>query len=672
MNLTHLGTEIRRFGHGKLPPLAFVVIILLPLLFGGLFVWSYWDPISKVNQLPVAFVNSDKGADADGEHLDAGQQITDRLAESDQINLDVVDAETARDGVRSGEYYFAMELPEDFSESVLSVRGDNPRRASLNATFNNDNGQIAQTLGNQVVSTVLGTINEELGTRVTDNLLVGFNTIGDGVDQAADGANELSDGAGSAADASKKLDSGAGELHEGIVSADEGAKKLESGAQELDEGLGTASNAADQLAGGLGQLNSATQRLGEGASQVSGGVDQIAGMVGQAADAQAQLLAGLVNVSSQLRATGVPPAQDLANQLDGVIEQVRTQALGPDSPVLGDVEKLSGGAQEIARQLTDPASEYSQGMQRATDGSQQLATGLHKLNDGSSQLVVGTQTLSQGTSKLVDGSQQLSVGAKQLSDGLVQLDEGSGTLALKLTEAGGKVPHYGDDQRADYAGAMSSPVEKNQQGDGLAIFGEGLAPIFISLGLFMGATVTFMVLHPLQRRAIESGMSPLRVVLASYLPAAIVGIGQATVMFLVQKLALGLNATHEVGMWLAMCLTAVTFQAIALGINALLGATVGRVICICLMALQIVSSGGLYPPETQPAFLQWFHHYDPMTYSTNLLRQMIFHYDAADPRLQQAIGALAAILVIFMAIAVVGAWRGRHIAMKDLHPEVAV
>ena len=143
-------------------------------------------------------------------------------------------------------------------------------------------------------------------------------------------------------------------------------------------------------------------------------------------------------------------------------------------------------------------------------------------------------------------------------------------------------------------------------------------------------------------------------------------------MFLVQKLALGLNASHEFGVWLAMCLTAVTFQAIALGINALLGAIVGRVICISLMSLQIVSSGGLYPPETQPAFLQWFHNYDPMTYSTNLLRQMIFHYDAADPRLQQGIGVLALIWVIFMAIAVVGAWRGRHIAMKDLHPEVAV
>lgn len=673
MNLTHLGSELRRFGHGKLPPLAFVVITILPLLFGGLFVWSYWDPIGRINQLPIAFVNSDAGAQRDGQPVNAGDQITDKLAGSGQLNLHVVSPEEARDGVANGTYYFAMELPEDFSQAAVSAASDNPHQATLNTIYNNDNGLLGTTLGNQAVARVLDTMNDELGKQVTGNLLVGFNTIGQGMNQAGDGAKKLSDGATTAKDASGKLAEGAGTLEGGIGELDQGAKKLNSGATELDNGLGTAASSADQLADGLAQLNAATSQLGNGAAQVSGGVNQIESMASQATAAQQQIMAPLINISAQLRQTNIPAAVQLAGQVDGAIEQLRTQGLGPESELAGNLTRLSNGAAEIQRQLTDPAAQYLSGMNKAADGSQQLATGLHKLKDGSGQLVVGTQTLTEGTSKLVDGSHQLTVGANQLSSGLVKLDEGSSELSLKITDGAQKVPSFGDDKRDDYASTISTPVRQNSLADSLSLFGYGLAPVFISLGLFVGGIVTFMLIRPLQRRAVDSGMSPLRVILASYWPAFIVGVSQATIMFLVEKYALGLNANNELGMWLSMCATAATFQCIVMGINAFVGPTVGRVICMALMSLQMVSSGGLYPPETQPSFLRWFHTYDPMTYSCNLIREMIFHVDSsADGRMFEAMGALTLIFVLFLSLGMAGAWRARHWRMKDLHPEVAV
>ena len=36
MSGLHIGTDFRKFLNGKLPPLALVAIMLLPLLFGGL------------------------------------------------------------------------------------------------------------------------------------------------------------------------------------------------------------------------------------------------------------------------------------------------------------------------------------------------------------------------------------------------------------------------------------------------------------------------------------------------------------------------------------------------------------------------------------------------------------------------------------------------------------
>lgn len=248
MNLFHVGSEFKRFFRGRLAPLALLVIILLPLLFGGLLVWSYWDPVGRINKLPVALVNSDQGATVDGEYINAGDQIVENLMASPEITLTEVSPEEAREGIDNGTYYFGIELPTDFSQAATSVRSDNPHQATLNAVYNNNNGFLAQVLGNNVVTVVLKTINSELGANVADRLLVGFNTIGDGMKQAGDGANQLSDGATRARDGSQQLAAGAGQLNEGITEAASGAERLRDGATELDQGLGRATQGADQLA----------------------------------------------------------------------------------------------------------------------------------------------------------------------------------------------------------------------------------------------------------------------------------------------------------------------------------------------------------------------------------------------------------------------------------------
>lgn len=53
--------ELRRFGRGKLPRAALAALLLLPLLYGALYLWSFWDPYGRLDRIPVALVNDDKG-----------------------------------------------------------------------------------------------------------------------------------------------------------------------------------------------------------------------------------------------------------------------------------------------------------------------------------------------------------------------------------------------------------------------------------------------------------------------------------------------------------------------------------------------------------------------------------------------------------------------------------
>lgn len=669
MSLFHIGSELRRFGHGKLPRLAIVVVACLPLIFGGLFVWAYYDPIGNLKHLPVALVNSDEGAQyPDGSPLHAGDEIVSKLHENGVVDFKDVDAEEARNGVGEGKYYFSMEIPKDFSESAVSVRSENPRSAKINVMFNNRNGLIPTTVGNLVTREIITVIDGQLGTQVANQLLVGFNTIGDGMDEAADGSGRLAAGAGEAKDGADQLYDGANQLHDGLLEADDGVGRLQDGAKQLDDGLGTAKDGSERLADGLSQLKAATDLLGDGAQRVADGVDQVAELADSVTNIQAQVLTPLVNVSTQLRSLGFTHLADVA---DSAVAQLR--AYGLDGDALGQIGLLQSGARQITSELLSPAAQYRAGMDQAADGSKQLADGLGKLKDGSGRLVVGVNELADGSSRLVEGSEQLVVGMAQLRDGTVQLSDGSTELSLAISDGSTQVPRW-EGQRLDNASeAVAQAVQREMTGQGLTKFGVGLAPFFISLALFVGATTMFMLLRPIQRRALDSGVNPFRAMLASYLPAMLVGVTQAVLIWVVQHFLIGFEAFHPWRLLVAMIGVSMVFVAITQAINTLVGVAAGRVICLMLMALQLVSSGGLYPLETQPKFLQEVHRWDPMTYSVDLFRSCIVEgIGVVDDRGYRGIAVLILVGLIAWAVSTAGAWWGRVVPAKDLHPEISV
>lgn len=84
--------ELRRFGRGKLPRAALVALLVLPLLYGALYLWSFWDPYGRLDRIPVALVNEDAGATVSGKKLTAGDDITEGLHESDVFDWREVSA----------------------------------------------------------------------------------------------------------------------------------------------------------------------------------------------------------------------------------------------------------------------------------------------------------------------------------------------------------------------------------------------------------------------------------------------------------------------------------------------------------------------------------------------------------------------------------------------------
>ncbi|WP_342318763.1 hypothetical protein [Corynebacterium mayonis] len=123
--------------------------------------------------------------------------------------------------------------------------------------MNETNGFIPTMLGGQASALMSNAISESISRKVVNQLFVGFNTLGDGLAQAAEGAAKLDDATATAAQGAHKLSFGAGELADGVG-------KLHEGAVKLDGGINDDAAGADKLSSGMTQLQAGTDTLGGG------------------------------------------------------------------------------------------------------------------------------------------------------------------------------------------------------------------------------------------------------------------------------------------------------------------------------------------------------------------------------------------------------------------------
>ncbi|MBN9645218.1 YhgE/Pip family protein [Corynebacterium mendelii] len=679
-----LGTELRRFHRSTLGRIALIAISLIPLMYSALYLWAFWDPFGEVDKLPIAFVNSDKGATVDGAPFNAGDGVVDKLKQNTEVHFDYVSKQEALDGVKDGKYYFVVELPEDFSAAVVSPTTDNPHKAVIETIYNDANGYLSTLIGQNVLRTMVPVISNEIGTQAIDKVLVGIESAGDGLTKASDGAGKLHDGSVRLRDGLVDADAGAARLSDGLTTLDDKVGQLQQGAGQLADGTRQLASKVDEATGkltqmthGVDQLAGGINQLADGATAINNGVQQLKNQTDQVGAAQAGVSGDLHRIAAQLRTLPDPNAHRLADQIDQAARTVDMSALGPDSPLTAKIHELAAGTGQMAYQLADPHAPFRSGFDQLHAGTGQLpgqlgqlTDGVNRLNDGAHQLADGASRLkTEGTQPLAEGGAKLTVGLDELLDGSVKLEAGLDELSTKLADGAGQTPQWTTAQREQVAEVLGGPVRMvNTNEAGNNTFGAGLAPFFFSLAMFIGGLIIFLLLQPLQNRAVASGVAPLRAALDGFLPGALIATFQATAIVAVTLWGVGLQASYPVALWAFCVLVSIMFTAVNQFLNVLLGPGPGKVAAMALLMLQILSSGGLYPTETEPKIFTWLHPINPMTYSVDGFRQLI--YGNLDERLPQSIIAVLIVIALSISLTALGAWRDRTWTMKRLHPPI--
>ncbi|WP_432943636.1 YhgE/Pip family protein [Kribbella sp. CA-253562] len=679
-------SELRRLTAGRLPKLAVVALLCVPMLYGGLYLYANHDPYGRLDKVPTAVVVEDQGTTlSTGEKLAVGPQVADELVNSKSFDWHRVDRAEATAGVSDGRYEFALVLPKTFSADLASSAEFTPRQAMLELTTNDANNYLAHTIANQVVAQVTKTVAAQVSETAASKLLAGFSTIHGQVSKAATGAGQLQSGLTSA-------NTGVGQLQTGATQLNTAQKQLSAGAAKLSTGLNSAGKGAGELATGAGQLSSGlgtlktktaglpaqTKALADGADQVADGNEKIAGVGRQVATASSTLLTDLSTIDAglaqRLRQRGFTQAQ---------INQVLAETTKLRAPVVTANTKIQSTSKQLnqlatgARQVSNGAATLSNATPALTSGISSAATGASKLNTGAKQLKSGVGQLQTGASQLaagerqaVTGQGQLLTGVNSLATGVSKLKTGATQLNTALTNGAKQIPDPSPAARKAVAETLGAPVGLQNTSQATAdSYGAGLAPFFLSLSCWIGAYVLFLLVRPLSPRGLAALQSPLRVALGGWLPPALFGAIQAALVFTVVIIGLGIDATHP---WLTvgfLMLTSITFVAILHALSAWFGA-IGKFLGLVLMVIQLVSAGGTFPWQTIPAPLYFFHHVLPMSYAIDGVRHLM--YGGPGASLGKDLLVLAAWLAAGLLASTLAARDQRVWVAKKLQPEIAL
>ncbi len=173
----------KRIFKNPVATLLIIAIMIIPSLYAWFNIKALWDPYGNTGELPIAVYSADKPAEFEGQEVAIGKEVLKSLHENKDLGWQFVDSKKElEDGVRSGEYYAGIYLPENFSEDLLSFTSGDIKKPEIEYTVNEKINAIAPKITDKGASTIQSQISSEFIRTASETLLKVFNEIGYDID----------------------------------------------------------------------------------------------------------------------------------------------------------------------------------------------------------------------------------------------------------------------------------------------------------------------------------------------------------------------------------------------------------------------------------------------------------------------------------------------------------
>lgn len=673
--------DVRGLGKNILALVIALGLCVIPSLYAWFNIYSNWDPYANTGNVSIAVASSDAGyTKDDGTYVNMGDAVIEQLEENDKLGWTFpATPQDAIDGVYSGEYYAALIMEEDFSQSMYDCLANGMEHPKILYYENEKKNAIAvkitdsgtsslqQSINQEFTEVVVTTLAENLDTIAGDDdgslynqLLTQLNSVNDNLlsynallSSFIECNTSLSDTVLDMKTVVSKLTSTMNSINSTANTAKSEAKAA---ADKLQSGVNTASNAANTAIGV--KLNKMAVAVTAANNAVNVAQQQLA------KNENPTLIADSLNSTASNMSTISSTALDLANDLEqykgnGVDDQIVSlqdrlknmstkasaakEAASKAANTSKKVELTAGAIADANRQIISAGIDQavaqipslnqeiygdlsSKVQQAAGSVNSSIDRTVNALPSGQSVDVSGmgdvldgiSASLLAGNDALTGTQTILSNATNKLTNIITQLESVSdGEQYQKLMEIMENDPSLYGEFLSQPVTVTTQPVYETTN------YGSAVTPFYTTLALWVGAIilVSLMKVKVVPKGSYQNAKD-YELFFGRYILFFLLGQLQSLICVYGDLNLLGVQC-HEPGkLYLIGAVTSFTFTLMIYTLTISFG-DIGKAFAVVIMVIQIAGSSGTYPIELLPDIFQAIYRYFPFPYAINAMRETI-------------------------------------------------
>lgn len=661
--------------------IAWIVVLglsVVPSLYAWFNIAASWDPYGNTGNLKVAVANTDKGYKGDmlPVEINLGDQVTSGLRENTQLDWVFTSEDEAVEGVKSGEYYAAIVIPQTFSADMMSLFSDNMQHSDILYYLNEKENAIAPKVTDKGASAVQQQIDElftktisEVALQVLDSMsaLLDKEDANNAVAKLYNNISQISDDLSAASGTVKAFSNMTESLQQMMASSAEilghsrddtsadmslltdtgnsiGSLKdaLSGTTESVNQVLAQGSNVYDAV---TSQIDSAFQSISGNVSDAAGSLSGLGNQVQTIIDRYVGFKDSLIQISDSLPEDMQPVKEGI-----GTVTEKLQEAIARQEDVR---DKLNDASDKLSQSITDAGSYQSELRQLASDSAKAIESVKTDYEQNVKQKLdnlFGTLgNTNDAVAKVLSSLDESTAGVEALSDSaasdLGKLKSTLDTSADLLDKASKKTAEVREKLEAaasdgnlqtlktvlgsspdEVSSFVAAPVKMNTHAlYPVANYGSAMAPFYTALSIWVGGIVLVAMLKvnvSEERKKILPGVKNYQMYFGRYILIFIIGLIQSGLICLGDLYFLGIQCEHPFLFLLAGWISSIVYVNIIYTLTVSFG-DIGKAVCVILLVMQVAGSGGTFPVEVAPGFFQKVYPLLPFTHTMGAMREAV-------------------------------------------------
>lgn len=660
--------DIGRLSKNIVALIVVIGVCIIPSLYAWFNIAANKDPYGNTANIKIAVANNDAGTENDMlGNLDVGGQIVDTLKENDSLGWVFVSEDKAISGVKSGEYYAAIVIPDNFSESMVSFLSGKIEQPEFDYYLNEKKNAIAPKITDTGANTIQQQVNTEfvlaaagtvadilngsvsgIGTKLDDvqnDISTKISTVSDNLkeyEKALDSFNKTVDSSNKLIEKSKKsmaivksdANSGVNSIKNGTDSLTLVRNDIADFANDLGAGISKAQNSLAKVntkSGiNLGKISSKTE-------SIHGQFQEMITSVESIIDKNSEMLITLKEINKKYPSDSLT---NLINELDSQNSKYKTilQKLRTGSDSINDATTTSVKAVESISKIIEKNTKDIHSSKITVENG--IMTGLNTSLDTFSNIQgtlsgilkgVGPATdnvvtlMDQLENSLDSAKKALSSTGSSIKKVQERLDKANVDISVvKTSKIYIKLKDMTNLDSDKVASFMSSPVKlKTETFYSVENYGTAMTPFYTNLAIWVGGIVLIAIFKmEVDKSEKIKNFTPTQAYFGRWMLFILVGFVQALIICLGDIFILKIKCQHPVLFVVAGLVAAFVYVNLIYALS-LTFKHIGKAVSVILVILQIPGSAGTYPIEMTPGFFQAIHPLLPFTYGINAMREAI-------------------------------------------------